>query len=235
LTSLRQEQVSPELVLVDPELAERERARLREKARLQTIVDVAALRRAVERDTQPAELVAETQRPKAVGFVRRRILPVALMGSLLANGYLAAQLLAREDEKPNAVAPVAFRPVTVTTQSSKTAATQVTVPRRRRSNAISSRPLRPRQRRHAVTTKASVERKLVSLIVTAPARKLPPAFIDPETGLVRNNVQVACRRAEKQSFLCSVRLPNDSATDGVFVRYGPGRGGKPTFTFNRSQ
>ena len=54
---MQPEPVSPELVLIDPELARRERARLEEKAYLKSVLEVAALRRAAE--SQPP-VVAET-------------------------------------------------------------------------------------------------------------------------------------------------------------------------------
>jgi hypothetical protein len=79
--------------------------------------------------------------------------------------------------------------------------------------------------------KTLVERKLVSLVLGAPARKLPRAFIDPKTGLVRNNVQVVCRAAKRRSYLCTVRLANARGGKALVVRYRTARGGRTTFTW----
>src|SRR5438034_11220629 len=97
IPAVQPEPVSPELVLIDPELARRERARLEEKAYLQSVLDVAALRRAAD---IPAPPTAETvPRPApwrdATTFAKRRLLPAALLCSLAANGFLVAHLVAR--------------------------------------------------------------------------------------------------------------------------------------------
>jgi len=88
------EPVSPELVLIDHELARRERARLEEKAYLQRVLDVAPLRRALENLPPPVEDFAR-RRPwrDAATFSRRRLLPAVLLCSLLVNGFLVANLV----------------------------------------------------------------------------------------------------------------------------------------------
>ena len=238
---LQPEPVSPELVLVDPELAERERARLREQARLESIVDISTLRRAVETHVPPPEFV---QRGlgwrKAADFSRKRVLPAALMCSLLVNGLLVAHLVAQTGGQKSTAVPLAVRPATVIQGASgsgtigavlptviqgaigsgtssavlpagvSTSRAQVTS---RAAAAVSSSA----RERHV--SKGSVERRLISLIIAAPARRLPRAFVDPKTGLVKNNVQVVCQRDEARSFLCSIRLPMDSRRGGLHVRY----------------
>src|SRR5438034_6823145 len=95
IPALPPEPVSPELVLVDPELARRERARLEEKAYLQSVLDVAALRRAVESQTPSAETMHPGRQWRAAtAFAKRRLVPAALLGSLLANGLFVAHLVA---------------------------------------------------------------------------------------------------------------------------------------------
>jgi hypothetical protein len=212
------EPVSPELVLVDPELAERERARLREKARLQEFVDVAALRRAVAYDLerQALDVEAEPVAEKRVTFgrvLRTRVLPVALLCSLLGNGYLAADLVARSDREAAAPIPVAQRPATTASYGVSPVVT---------SNQRSARSL---------AAKGDVERQLVSLVLAAPTRKLPYAFVDPRTGLVRNNVQVVCRAAQHRSYLCSIRLAHTRAARALVVRYRRAPSGANLFTW----
>ncbi len=212
------EAVSPELVLVDPELARRERARLTEKARLVSMLESDASPAAVERDVHvPVDDTGSTFRRDAAEFARRKVLPVALMGSLLANGFFAAELVARADKQDGAAAvPLAARP------AGPTGTGPVASPSVGRGSRHTS-SLR-------LTKKASVERKLVAVILAAPARKLPRAFIDPKTGLVRNNVHVICRPS-KRSYLCTVGLSADGASGQTSVRYRLSGTGKGTFTW----
>jgi hypothetical protein len=207
------EPVSPELVLIDPELARRERARLEEKAYLKSVHDVAALRRAAESQPPP---VAETVRRgaqwrDATTFAKRRLVPAALLCSLAANGFLVEHLVARAGGQD--AAPVAVRMAAVT-ESAPTAPPVA---------AVST---------VAPGTKGAVERKVVGLILSAPPRRLPREFIDSTTGLVRNNVQVVCTtKQRKRSFLCAVRLPTDGASKALYVRYRTGKNVDGVFTW----
>jgi hypothetical protein len=217
------EPVSPELVLVDPALAARERARLEEAARLQALYDVAALRRAVERQPMPIEEPLR-RRPRwreAATFAQKRLVPAALLCSLLGNGFLAAEMLSRAGEEAT---PVAVRMVTLTESGSAAQSTES--PSTAREVATTTTAELPHEKLRATSM---VERKLVSLIVAAPARKLPPRFVDRETGLVKNNVQVVCRRDRTSSFMCAVRLPADTPKSGIYVRYQVNRKGKDVF------
>jgi len=80
-----------------------------------------------------------------------------------------------------------------------------------------------------LATKAAVEREVVSLILSASAGKLPRNFLDPTTGLVKNNVQVVCSRKKQRSFLCAVRLPSDVAHRALYVRYRIDKDGHGVF------
>jgi hypothetical protein len=219
------EPVSPELVLIDPELARRERARLEEKAYLQEVLDVAALRRALEVQAPPEE---EPRRLKPRWhelrtFSRRRLVPAALMCSLLANGFLVADLVARRGEEAT---QVAVRMVTLTASAR---APTVRPPTGGATRARTSQATTTFSRSLSIA-KASVEHKVVSLILAAPARKLPRDFLDPTTGLVKNNVQVVCRKAKGRSFLCAVRLAS-SAHKPLYVRYRVHNNGRGVFTW----
>lgn len=216
------EPVSPELVLVDPELARRERARLEEKAYLQSVLDVAALRRVSESQPPRADDTVGRWPPwrDATTFAKRRLVPAALLCSLLANGFVVADLVTRQGE---GAAQVAVRMVTLTESSP-------TVPPR---SAVATAQAGTRTGSTASTTasatKSDVERKIVSLILSAPARKLPHNFLDPTTGLVKNNVQVVCKKRKRRSFLCAVRLPSDSASKALYVRYRASKSGHGVF------
>jgi hypothetical protein len=236
---LQPEPVSPELVLVDPVLAARERARLEEAAQLQAIYDVAALRRAVERQPTPAEEPLR-RRPRwrdAATFSQRMLLPAALLCSLLGNGFFAAEMLSRTDEET--ATQVAVRMVTITepgsaSQSASSASSAPSASSVREeastssvSEGVSTTAKLPQEKLRA--SSAMVEQKLVSLIVAAPARKLPRRFVDRKTGLVKNNVQVVCRQDTISSFMCAVRLPADTPNSGIYVRYEINGKGKEVF------
>ena len=190
------EPVSPELVLIDPELARRERARLEEKAYLRSVLDVPALRRAVEIQPPPdEEAVRDPRWLTATTFARRRVVQAALLSSLLVNGFFVADLVAREGD---AATQVAVRMVTLT-EIPSTSSAIATVPTGTQggpsaaevSTTASSPPvastgeLKARHAKAAATllpAKSVVERKVVLLILAAPARKLPRGFIDPNHG-----------------------------------------------------
>jgi hypothetical protein len=215
------EPVSPELVLVDPELARRERARLEEKAYLKSVLDVAALRRASETQPPPVEETVRRRPPwrDATTFARRRLVPAALLGSLLANGFLVAHFVARQGQQ---AAQVAVRMVTLT-ESTPTVASTTAVARQRQTRpATTVSTTTPR-------TKTDVERKIVSLILSGSARKLPRNFIDPTTGLVKNNVQVVCKKTNQRSFLCAIRLSSNSVSKAFYVRYRTGKNRRGVF------
>jgi hypothetical protein len=242
------EPVSPELVLIDPELARRERARLEERAvlaelkrveerarieeraRLAAPPDIPALRRALEHAPAPAE---ETSSPtfgwREVGaFSRRRLLPAALMLSLFANGIVLAEWLARNGGQKLSQERAAVRIETGLSSTSPSAAAAVLPAVGPPTSAV---PKKSAAAGKAMASRASVERRLASLIISSPARKLPAQFRDATTGLVRNNVQVVCRARAARSYLCLVRLGGRPPGQGVYVRYRQGRSNRGVFTW----
>ena len=217
------EPVSPELVLVDPELARRERAKLEERAQLRAIHEAEDLRRAVERtlESSPAEPVTKRARAAASG---RRALTAALFCSLLANGYFAAKLITPSNDVSRTAAAVV--PQSLVTSGDQSAASSELV------QQPSARQLTPSQ--NALAKKAAVERKLVSLILSAPSHKLPKAFVDPTTGIIRNNVQVTCRLSTKRTFHCAIKPPSPaSPSASLFVRYRVRENGKGVFYWSK--
>jgi hypothetical protein len=215
------EPVSPELVLVDPELARRERARLEERAYLEEVLTTAALPRAVQIEPATEEETGRhtTLWREAITLSRRRLVPVALMCSLLVNGFFVARLVAHTGQE---AAQVAVRIVNLT------AAGQGQVSPSSPARASGSKPSTPTV---PLRTKGAVEREVVSLILAAPSRKLPRDFLDPTTGLVKNNVQVVCSKKRTRSFLCAVRLGSETAYKPLYVRYRTRKNGKAAFTW----
>ena len=222
------EPVSPELVLVDPELARRERARLEEKAYLQSLHDAVPLRRALENLPPPVEEEIARRAPwrDAATFSRRRLVSAVLMGSLLVNGFLVANLVAG---KGQGATQVAIRMVTVTQTAASVSAP--TVPPISAVATETGKARRATVSTNASAEKGAIERKIVSLILLSPARKLPRDFIDPTTGLVKNNVQVVCKRRKLRSYLCAVRPPLRGTGKALYVRYLAGKTGDGVFTW----
>jgi hypothetical protein len=210
-------------------------------AYLQEVLDIGALRRALEVQRPAAEELdqpAHWRRDFAL-MAKRRLVPAVLMCSLLANGLLVARLVAHQGEEATQVA-VRVLPLTASTPQTPSTLETTSSPE----TTVSSTTARPTGGRtsqrtaqatttisRALTAKGTVERKIVSLILAAPARKLPADFIDPTTGLVKNNVQVVCRKAKARAFLCAIRLASERGHKPLYVRYRTRSNGKGVFTW----
>ena len=80
-------------------------------------------------------------------------------------------------------------------------------------------------------TRADAERRVLAVLVQSPSGKLPPELVDAETGLAEDNLQAVCRlERPPASFACFVR-PAHGRDVGLSVRYAENRGGKPRFSF----
>jgi hypothetical protein len=195
--------------------------------------DMTPLRRALENLPPPVEEIARRKPWRdAATFSRRRLVPAVLMCSLLANGFFVAELVARKGEEAT---QVAVRMVTLTQTSPSVSAPTVPPTSGASTQARKTRPATRVSTKVLASTKVSaakgaLERKIVSLILLAPAGKLPRAFIDPTTGLVKNNVQVVCKSRKHRSFLCAVRPPSH-ASKALYVRYRTGKNGRGVFTW----
>jgi hypothetical protein len=227
VVALQLEPISPELVLIDPELARRERAKLEERAQLRAIHEAEDLRRAVERTLdvdQVQEPVIQQSRAMVLG---RRALAATLFCSLIVNGFFAAKLVARSHDVATTAAAL-VPPSLVTTIMDQGS-------RRQSPTNNVKRPLTPAvQLKARQPSKAAVEMKLLSVMLSAPAKRLPKAFVDPTTHLLRNNVQVSCRLSTKRAFLCAIRPPATARSKAaLLVRYRVLKNGKGVFHWFR--
>jgi hypothetical protein len=181
------------------------------------------------------------------------------MCSLFANGYLAAERLGRvgSDATPDAMfvrtessgaltaspaSSVQARtaaPIRTEAQKPKVKAQKAKV-RAQKSKVQVQKPklqaqkpkLQAQKPKVKLPAASVVERRLLLSMIATPGRDVPAAFLDPRTGLVKNNVQVACRR-ETSSFLCAVRLPSSTQNAVVYVRYSQTRNGNGVFHWRR--
>jgi hypothetical protein len=250
------EPISPELVLVDPELARAERARLLAHERLQPPA-------AVEPILHPAEQAPPAKAPpipllhppiddppQAAERARKRVTPVLLTISLLANAVLISVVIAGASTEAQSVTLGA--PLGATTTKADLPLLRPSPAARR---STSGRSVRPSPAKIAVTspgrsgakrsrsavdagvrreTNGAVEGKLLALVVQSPKGKLPPTLIDPKTGLGKNNLQAVCNASGgSTSFLCVVRPARHRPTEGLYVRYRPTRSGRGVFTWYR--
>jgi hypothetical protein len=228
------EPISPELVLIDPVLAQRERAAATPTPRPLALVerverpetkapappepppiDISTLRRALE----VAEVPATTRAPAAGSTEPRKrvgrgsaLLRGLLVVSIFANGVFVSRLLTEHDRAPVVRAAPAV---------SSNAAARVT-----RSN-VQPAPVAPR----TPTTKAEVERAILSRMLQSPKRNIPRQLVDRTTGLFKTNVRTVCRHSHHSpSFLCVVKAPSADAHEGLYVKYSPTRSG-PRFVW----
>lgn len=241
------ELISPELVLVDPELARTERARLFEHTRPQGLADAATPRRGGEQ-TAPSWL--PLQAPPARRSWRDALnrpgkhMALVLLGiSLMTNGVLTAAVLSGSPSAQPAATLVVTKPPSyvpvVPTSRGNSSGTQS------RSRPAQGSTVRPRQStrqtgkrvtpRSAILgeTSAMVERRILALVVQSPTGKLPFTLIDRRTGLAKNNLQAVCRLSKASSFLCVIRPAQHKPKEGLYVRYRPARTGQGVFTWYR--
>jgi hypothetical protein len=242
------EPISPELVLVDPELARRVRA----TPDPATSWELRPAPLAPPPSCEGGLVVREPTRVTATRLARARhfagrVVLVAVGAAIMASGYGTATAMFRQevdvasfapaDPVPAAVTPSeAASPAVVTSGGANGEAKPTNEPRAR---AGSSRRTAPRSRSVADAasaprleeTSGSVERRLLALIIASPAGKLPASLIDPATGLARGNLQAVCRPSvEARSFVCVVRSAGEPGRGEVWVQYARAAG-RPRFTW----
>jgi hypothetical protein len=225
------ESISPELVLVDPELRRALQAQAAERPPLQVVADAELRLLTPASAPEPVALprlalppagqwpvavplpLPEPPRPRrgVLAWSRKRVVPVVLPISLAFNAVLIAFAVsdATVSSQP-APAPPALDATVPGNSGQKPAATKG--PARKPRNG-------------------AIERKLLNLVVQAPAGKLPRALIDSRTGLAKNGLQAVCRRESARSFLCVVQPAKHKPGEGLYARYRVNRKGNGrTFT-----
>jgi hypothetical protein len=196
------EPISPELALIDPELARTHLAWLKRAAEVSAALEsVSALPAATE--PQAGRQVRASPWKTTIG--------VAVALSLGLNGFFVAVVVARDRPAP---APAAKQP----------AAAGVLVP-----PAV---PDVPAAGTASTRPRASIERRILSLVVSSPRARLPAALIDPSTGLPKDGLQAVCRDGPADSQLCLVRPARHRPGEGISVRYTPTPDGRGSFTWS---
>jgi len=214
------EVLSPELVLVDPELRHRVLAELVQNDALEALAARPA--RAYPPPPRPAaeplrapsvehRPTPEASRRRASRWPKALRTPAVLPGLVGLSIFVALGVSeARVSEPTFATGPTATAPLAPLPKAKS------------RPRAKFQPGKRPARRSRAVTRRSSaaVERDLLARIVRSPAGKIPRALIDPATGLAKNNLQASCRRAAAPgTFVCEVRPLVHKAGEGLTVRY----------------
>ena len=189
---------------------------------------------------QEAEEVQEAPVAKRRASARGRLAAGLLALSLITNAVLAAVVVA--DTRTKQTDASFLRSFATTPKGPTSAAARgnsspaKTQPRSQSGRPSTPRPtIGPRPSRVAAVhgeTNATVERKLLALVVRSP-EKLPPALVDRSTGLPENNLQAACHAGSDRSFLCVIRPARHRPNEGLQVRYRRGRKGQGVFTWYR--
>jgi hypothetical protein len=250
--SLRSHEISPELVLVDPELAPVARIALMEEAEAAAAAQAAAVEAERRREKPPvtpayyaldppnpviANHPTRTEKSAAPAPAPSRILaltaPSILSVSILMNLMLAGVLFAGSGDGPTLVSPEPAVTVASTTPVQNAPSVAVTSS----TKATQHQPARPSRkqasRRSASRLKATAERTVLALVQTAPRSRIAQ-LIDPTSGLLKNNVQSVCRRSARKGparFLCVVRSPDAPSGAGLYVRYNVSASGRWSVTW----
>ena len=243
------EPISPELVLVDPELRAALRAVELERPALQVVSEPGLERPALqvvplepprERESvapratpppapppSPAPEAAEPQGERALVRARRRAVRILLPISLGLNAVLIALAVSDSTAPQPSPAPPVLPSASPGGGSPKKPAPKAPPARKAKHSSTTAAPkgTAPKasaRRGSPIVPRIShvvVERKLLNLVIQSPSGKLPRALIDRKTGLAKNNLQAVCRASGSRLFLCVVQPARHKPGEGLFVRY----------------
>jgi hypothetical protein len=218
------EAVSPELVLVDPDLARTERARLASAQPVWEVIASRARQQIVAPVPAPPDVEAP---PRRTAFRLQQAFAAGVLGlSLFVNGYLLAE---RMDSTEVAAAPPSVA------AAAPEVAPEALAARPAASVAEANAPaevIAPGPRPGTVASRIEAERRVLARVVEAPAGKLPAKLIDRSSGLAKNNLQAVCTRTDATTFLCVVRPASHRDGEGVYVLYRATRSAKEAFTWS---
>jgi hypothetical protein len=258
------EPISPELVLVDPELRGALQAQALERAPLQLLVnpepepsrpppapepapvalsESPSLSRAAAAPAVVAVPLSEAEPPGArwvLGRPQRYLVRAILPISLVLNAILITLAVSDATVSPPKEGRPALSPAvpdtgkerpSLSAKAKRQPNSTQKAPALGKTSAASNRAARSTAP-HLGARDPRLERKLLNLIVQAPAGKLPRALIDSKTGLGKNNLHAVCRRSDgSRSFLCVVQPVRHKPGEGLYVRYRSNRKGTGgTFT-----
>jgi hypothetical protein len=240
------EPISPELVLVDPELRRALQAEALERAPLRLVTpEPSWWPRVPERSpVAPSELPSQAQRTvpalvplplaegeppparRALDRPRRYLVRAVLPISLVLNAILITLAVSDATVSPQPTAAVPGPSAAAPDDGKQTPSLSAKAKRHSTQTPGAAVTERRSTAPRLGARDPRLERKLLNLIVEAPAGKLPRVLIDAKTGLARNNLHAVCRRSgETRSFLCLVQPVHHKPGEGLYVRYRSNRKG----------
>jgi hypothetical protein len=246
------EPISPELVLVDPELRRKVLAQLLESLLLEALPEPAPRRSQTDPAPRPVEPAERLPRRPASpmplsevlrrpGYVaakprrKRRLAPALLPVSIAVNVIVIAlsvsdaRIARTSPSSPLAIDPPTPSQLAPPTTKPPTKKAQRPAATTQTRTARKSKPGAPKRSATVRETRGKVEQKVLNTVIQSPAGKLPRALIDSRTGLAKSNLQAVCRLRSGAGFLCLVRPAQHRTGEGLYVAYKPGKNGKGTF------
>lgn len=199
-------EVSPELALVDAELARAERARLDERAQLEAYKALALSA------TPPVDGLERGTRAR---LWRPRTGLVALLFAALVAVGLAAAWYAAGDRNTGASPP----------QREQVLAAPPAGPYPVKPAVI------PRPRTSRLPPAWMLERRILALVDEAAPSNLPRPLVNARTRSVRRGLEATCHRAGARSFTCVVAPPRHPRNEGLYVRYRMRKDGSSVFVW----
>jgi hypothetical protein len=247
------EPISPELVLVDPELRRKVLAKLLEDALLVALLEPAPRPSQTEPPpksvapaesiTRPAAPLSEVLRRPGQGAAKprrkRRLAPALLPVSIAVNVIVIAlsvsdariahtspsSPLTMDPPPPSQLAPPTTKSPS-TKKALRPAANAKTRTKRKSKAAVSKRVATVRE------TRGKVEQKVLNTVIQSPAGKLPRALIDSRTGLAKDNLQAVCRRSSS-GYSCLIQPAQHEPGEGLTVNYRVAASGRASLTWGR--
>jgi hypothetical protein len=248
------EPISPELVLIDSQLARTSDDLIPPRARTEP-QDDARMLRIVPPPARNESGVASAGR-RASRLPRRgadRLPPQSRFAvsitTVISGALLLSGLAGWNDEaiSPHELAAdpprsIQSEPVTKPRPSRSLGATsdgaepptRATPPRstRTKPRTVVSKPAPATTRTARIAAKTSAEREVLAMVIRF-TKRLPAQLIDPSTGLPRDDLQAICRAGRATSFACILRPVEHAPKEGLRVRYEPTRQGPSAFTWGR--
>jgi hypothetical protein len=223
LEPLEPREISPELVLVDPELASRARAALEVAARPQAPVFYA-----LDRPRPVPPSVPRAVDPPASTRRRSTVMACFLGASVFVNLVLVAVLISRSTATRESASPIPAAAKRQTGTESDLRPVQ-----EGRTEGDLTRPVQNAKVAGLARSGAAAERAVFVLALSHPHSKVGRKLIDPDSGLVKQNARVTCRQSSGSpgpQFECLVETGITEPAFNVF--YTPSQAGRARITWS---
>ncbi len=235
LEPLDPREISPELVLVDPELASRARSALEVAARPQAPVFYA-----LDRPRRVPLSVPRAVNPPPSTRRRSRVLAGFLGASVFVSLALVAVLISRSTTTTESASPIHAASRRQTTESNlrsvpegRTERDPTSPVQEGRTESELTRPVLNAKAAGLARPGAAAERAVFALALSHPHSKVGRKLIDANSGLVKQHARVTCRQSSggpRPQFECLVETGITEPAFNVF--YTPSQAGRARITWS---